>query len=132
MRFMMLMVPGAYADPAPFKMPNDDEIKKMMKYNEELKKAGVLLTLEGLHPPEEAVRITFKGGAPKLVDGPFAEVKEFVGGYWMLDVRSKEEAIEWAKRCPAFKDDVIELRQVQEMSEFSEDVQRAARELGEL
>ena len=132
MRFMMLMVPGAYADPAPFKMPSDDDIKVMLKYNEELKKAGVLLALEGLHPPEEAARVTFKGGSPKVIDGPFAEVKEFVGGYWMLDVRSREEAIEWAKRCPAFENDTIELRQVQEMGEFSEDIQKAAKAFSEL
>ena len=132
MRFMMLMIPGGYASAAPDTMPSPEAVQAMMKYNEELKKAGVLLALDGLHPPSSGARVSFKGGKPAVTDGPFAEVKEVLGGYWMLDVRSRDEAIEWARRCPASADDVIEIRQVFEMSEFPEDVQKAAERLGEL
>jgi hypothetical protein len=126
MRFMMLMIPGGYQSAAPDAMPSAEAVAAMMKYNEELKKAGVLLALDGLHPPSTAARVSFKDGEPTVTDGPFAEVKEVLGGYWMLDVRSREEAIEWARRCPAAPDDVIEVRRVHEMSDFPEDVQKAA------
>jgi hypothetical protein len=98
----------------------------MMKYNESLQKAGVLLALDGLHPPSMGARVSFPGGKATVKDGPFAEAKEVVGGYWMIEVRSKEEAIEWARRCPASENEVIEVRQVQEMSDFPPDVQAAA------
>ena len=88
----------------------------MMKYNESLQKAGVLLALDGLHPPSMGARVSFSGGKPKVTDGPFTEAKEVLGGYWMIQVKSKEEAIEWASRCPASDNEVIEVRQVQEMS----------------
>jgi len=132
MRFMMLMIPGGYASAAPDAMPSAEGVEAMMKYNEELKKAGVLLALEGLHPPSSGARVSFEGGKPTVTDGPFAEVKEVLGGYWIIDVRSREEAIEWARRCPASKDDVIEIRRVHEMSEFPEDVQKAVEGFGEL
>ena len=132
MRFMMLMIPGSYASAAPDAMPSAEGVEAMMKYNEELKKAGVLLALEGLHPPSSGARVSFEGGKPTVTDGPFAEVKEVLGGYWIIDVRSREEAIEWARRCPASKDDVIEIRRVHEMSEFPEDVQKAVEGFGEL
>jgi hypothetical protein len=126
MRFMMLMIPAGYASAAPNAMPSAEAVKAMMKYNEDLKKAGVLLSLEGLHPPASGARVSFKGGKPTAIDGPFAEVKEVLGGYWMIDVRSREEAIEWARRCPASENDVIEIRRVHEMSEFPDDVQKVA------
>jgi hypothetical protein len=126
MRFMMLMIPAGYASAAPDAMPSAEAVKAMMKYNEDLKKAGVLLSLEGLHPPASGARVSFKGGKPTAIDGPFAEVKEVLGGYWMIDVRSREEAIEWARRCPASENDVIEIRRVHEMSEFPDDVQKVA------
>lgn len=132
MRFMMLMIPGGYASAAPDVMPCLDVVEAMMKYNEELKKAGVLLALDGLHPPSSGARVSFKGGKPAVVDGPFAEVKEVLGGYWILDVRSRDEAIEWARRCPATEDDVIEVRRIFEMSEFPEDMQKAAEAFSEL
>ncbi len=125
MRFMMLMIPGGYASAAPDAMPSAEAVEVMMKYNEELKRAGVLLALDGLHPPSTGARVSFKGGKPAVTDGPFAEVKEVLGGYWIIDVRSREEAIEWARRCPAGENDVIEVRRVQEMSDFPEDVQKA-------
>ncbi|TPM27015.1 YciI family protein [Mesorhizobium sp. B2-3-4] len=132
MRFMMLMIPGGYATAAPDVMPSAEAVEGMMKYNHELKKAGVLLTLDGLHPPSSGARVTFKGGKPAVVDGPFAEVKEVLGGYWVIDVRSRDEAIEWARRCPAGETDTIEIRQVFEMSEFPEDVQKVADRLGRI
>ena len=125
MRFMMLMIPKGYESAAPGTMPDAKAVAAMMKYNEELQKAGVLLALDGLHPHTEATRVTFGGGTPKVTDGPFAEAKEVVGGYWMIDVRSKDEAIQWATRCPAGENEMIELRQVFEMSEFPADVQEA-------
>ncbi|CDX21984.1 conserved exported hypothetical protein [Mesorhizobium plurifarium] len=126
MRFMMLMIPAGYATAAPDVMPSAEAVEAMMKYNEELKRAGVLLALDGLHPPSVGARVSFKGGKPAVTNGPFAEVKEVLGGYWMIDVRSREEAIEWARRCPAGDNDVIEVRRVQEVSDFPEDVQKAA------
>jgi hypothetical protein len=131
MRFMMLMIPGGYASAAPDAMPSPEAVQAMMKYNEVLKKAGVLLALDGLHPPASGARVSFKGGKPSVTDGPFPEVKEVLGGYWMIEVRSRDEAIEWARRCPASNDDVIEIRRVHEMSEFLEDVQKMAKNLGE-
>ncbi|MBN8949565.1 MULTISPECIES: YciI family protein [unclassified Rhizobium] len=132
MRFMMLMIPDGYASAAPDALPSLEAIEAMMKYNEELKKAGVLLALDGLHPPASGARVSFKGGKPIVVDGPFAEVKEVLGGYWILDVRSRDEAIEWARRCPASEDAIIEVRRIQEISDFPEDVQKAAEGFNEL
>lgn len=132
MRFMMLMIPKGYESATPGTMPEADAVATMMKYNEELQKAGVLLALDGLHPPSMGARVTFEGGKPKVTDGPFAEAKEVLGGYWMIQVNSKEEAIEWAKRCPAGDNEIIEIRQVQEMSDFPEDVQKAAGSFNEM
>jgi hypothetical protein len=103
----------------------------MMKYNESLQKAGVLLALDGLHPPSMGARVTFAGGKAKVTDGPFAEAKEVLGGYWMIQVKSREEAVEWAKRCPG-DDCIVEVRQVQEMCDFPDDVKKAAAGFSEL
>jgi hypothetical protein len=132
MRFMMLMIPKGYEKAQPGAMPDAKAVAAMMKYNEALQKAGVLLALDGLHPPSMGARVTFAGGKPKVTDGPFTEAKEVVGGYWMIQVKSKEEAMEWASRCPASDNEVIELRQVQEMSDFPADVQEAAAGFSEL
>ena len=132
MRFMMLMIPKGYEKAQPGAMPDTKAVAAMMKYNEALQKAGVLLALDGLHPPSMGARVTFAGGKPKVTDGPFTEAKEVVGGYWMIQVKSKEEAVEWASRCPASDNEVIELRQVQEMSDFPADVQEAAAGFSEL
>jgi hypothetical protein len=126
MRFMMLMIPGGYETAAPGTMPPVDAVAAMMKYNEALKEAGVLITCEGLHPPSMGARVSFAGGKPLVTDGPFTEAKEVLGGYWMIDVPSREEAIAWAKRCPASRNEVIEIRQVQEMEDFPADIQKAA------
>ncbi|HTZ56749.1 MAG TPA: YciI family protein [Acidobacteriaceae bacterium] len=125
MRFMMLMIPKGYESAKPGAMPSAEAVGAMMKYNESLQKAGVLLALDGLHPPSVGARVSFSGGQVKVTDGPFAEAKEVLGGYWIIQVRSREEAIEWAKRCPG-EDCVIEVRQVQEMADFPADVQKAA------
>jgi hypothetical protein len=125
MRFMMLMIPKGYEKAEAGAMPTAEAVAAMMKYNEQLQKAGVLLALDGLHPPAMGARVSFAGGKVKVTDGPFAEAKEVVGGYWMIQVKSREEAIEWAKRCPG-DDCTIEVRQVQEFHDFPADVQEAA------
>jgi hypothetical protein len=124
MRFMMLMIPKGYESAVAGEMPSAEAVAAMMRYNESLKKAGVLLSLDGLHPPSMGARVTFPNGKPVVTDGPFAEVKEVLGGYWMIQVRSREEAIEWAKRCPASPNEIIEIRQVQELADFPADVQK--------
>jgi len=120
------MIPKGYEQAQPGTVPSAEAVAAMMKYNESLQKAGVLLALDGLHPPSMGARVTFKGGKPKVTDGPFAEAKEVVGGYWMIQVKSREEAIEWATRCPGSENETIEIRQVQEMADFPADVQQAA------
>jgi hypothetical protein len=132
MRFMMLMIPRGYESAAPGTVPDAKAVEAMMKYNTALQQAGVLLALDGLHPPSMGARVSFEGGKPKVTDGPFAESKEVLGGYWMIDVKSRDEAIEWAKRCPGGPNEVIEVRQVQEMDDFPADVQRAAEGFAEL
>ena len=132
MRFMMLMIPKGYEKAAPGAMPDAKAVAAMMKYNQSLQEAGVLLALDGLHPPSMGARVSFPGGKPVVTDGPFAEAKEVLGGYWMIDVTSREEAIAWAKRCPASGNEIIEIRQVQEMSDFPAEVQEAATGFTEL
>lgn len=132
MRFMMLMIPKGYETAAPGTLPDAKAVEAMMKYNEELQKAGILLALDGLHPPSMGARVTFADGKPKVTDGPFTEAKEVLGGYWMIKVKSKQEAIDWAKRCPAGPNEMIEIRQVQEMEDFPEDVQKAAAGFSEI
>jgi len=127
MRFMMLMIPHGYETAAPGTMPEDVErMSSMMAYNESLQKAGVLIGCDGLHPPSMGARVSFPGRKPKVVDGPFAEAKEVLGGYWMIEVASRAEAIEWATRCPGSENEVIEVRQVQELEDFSPDLQAVA------
>jgi hypothetical protein len=132
MRFMMLMIPKGYENATPGAMPDPQAVAAMMKYNESLQKAGVLLALDGLHPPSMGARITFEGGKPKVTDGPFAEAKEVLGGYWMIQVKSREEAIEWASRCPGSGNEIIEVRQVQEFSDFTPEVKEAASGFAEM
>jgi hypothetical protein len=132
MRFMMIMIPEVYSKPIPPDfMPDMEAVKKMGKYNEELQKAGVLLGLDGLTPPSAGARVSFAGGKARVMDGHFAGAKEAIGGYWMIQVKSRDEAIEWAKRCPAGANDVIEIRQVHEPEDFGSEVAREERELKE-
>jgi hypothetical protein len=127
MRYMMFikMDPSAYDAE-----PQADDAAKMGRYNEELTKAGVLLALDGLMAPSEGARVEFgAGGAASVVDGPFAEVKEVVGGYWVIDVKSREEAVEWARRVPAGEGDAIELRRIFDLSDYDPAVLEAHGEL---
>jgi hypothetical protein len=126
MRFMMLVIPKGYESAEPGTMPEADGVEKMMAYNRALEEAGVLRALDGLHPPSMGARVSFAGGTPKVTDGPFAEAKEVVGGYWMIDVDSREAAIAWAKRAPMGDNEIIEVRQVQAFDDFPADVQKAA------
>ena len=132
MRFMMLMIPKGYEQAAPGTMPEVDRVAEMMKYNETLRQAGVLLSLDGLHPPSMGARVHFKGGKPTVIDGPFAETREVLGGYWMIRVDSRAEAVAWASRCPASDNEVIEIRQVQEFEDFPADVQAVAGPFAEM
>ncbi|HLX71860.1 MAG TPA: YciI family protein [Verrucomicrobiae bacterium] len=125
MRFLMMMIPRVYQPDTPAAekagegfVPPKEAVEKMMKFNEELAKAGALLSLDGLHPLAKGARVSFKGGKAAVTDGPFIESKEVVGGFWMIQVKSKEEAVDWARRVPAAEGDVIELRQIFEMSDF--------------
>ena len=125
MRFMMFIYPNARAEAGV--LPTAEEVAEMMVYNNEMMNAGVLLSGEGLQPTSKGARVRFKGGTPSVTDGPFTETNEVIGGYWMIQVNSKEEAIDWAKRVPLVDDSVmIELRQVFEMEDFPADVQAAA------
>ena len=126
MRFMMLMIPKGYEGAKPGAMPDAKAVKAMMAYNRALQQAGVLLALDGLHPPSMGARVTFHSGKPKVALGPFPGQKETLGGYWMIQVKSKEEALDWACRCPASDAETIEIRQVQELEDFPDDVQKAA------
>jgi len=125
MRFMLFMHPAIDADAESWE-PSADDVAAMMAYNDELTRAGVLLALDGLQPPSKGARVRFSGGRATVTDGPFSEAKEVVGGYWIIQTKSKQEAVEWASRCPAADGDMIEVRQIFEMSDFPEDVQAAA------
>lgn len=131
MKFVMFMIPGVYQGGKGKRVgenhvPEADAIKEMMKYNEELAKGGHLIALDGLHPIEKGARVSFPNGKPSVTDGPFIESKEVFGGYWIVDFKSKEEAIEWAKRIPAAEGDTIEIRQVFDVADWPEDAQKAA------
>lgn len=126
MRFMMLMIPLGYETAPPDVQLDPERVAAMMRYNEALKDAGVLITLDGLHPPSMGARVSVATGEPVVTDGPFTEAKEVLGGYWMIEVDSRAEAIALAKRCPASANEIIEIRQVQEMVDFSPEVQEAA------
>ncbi|MEO3431847.1 YciI family protein [Inquilinus sp. CAU 1745] len=132
MRFMMLMIPKGYETAEPGTMPDAEGVDAMMKYNRALQEAGILRGLDGLHPPSMGARISFSKGKPIVTDGPFAEAKEVLGGYWMIEVASREEAIAWASRCPASDNEIIEIRQVQELSDFPADVQEVAADFPEI
>jgi hypothetical protein len=123
MRFMMFMYPELSEEEW---NPTAEDMVEMGRYNEELRKAGMLLGLDGLHPPAEGARVKFASDGEKTVtDGPFAEAKEVVGGYWLIQARSKDEAIEWASRCPG-RGCTVEVRRVFEIEDFPEDVRAAA------
>jgi len=131
MRFIMIMIPAVYQGGNGGRVGADftppvDAVEKMTRYNEALIKAGALISLEGLHPIEKGARVTFSDGTPRVIDGPAVNSADVIGGYWIVQFKSKDEAIEWAKRIPAEKGDVIEIRQIQELSDFPVEVQQAA------
>ena len=126
MRFMMIVIPKGYETATADAAPGAEAVAKMMEYNKTLQKAGVLLALDGLFPPSTGARISLADGKATVTDGPFPEAKEVIDGYWIIQVRSREEAIEWAKRAPMSNNEVIEVRQIHEMPDFPEDVQKAA------
>jgi hypothetical protein len=132
MRFMMLMIPLGYETAPPDVKLDPERMAAMMRYNEELREAGVLITLDGLHPPSMGARVSFATGKPIVTDGPFTESKEVLGGYWMIEVASREAAIEWAKKCPASANEIIEIRQVHEVTDYPEEMQRVAADFTEL
>lgn len=136
MRFMMLVKASKNSEAG--MIPDDSLIAAMTKYNEEMAKAGILLDLAGLQPSSKGARIKFSGGRPTVVDGPFTETKELIAGYWLIQVKSKEEAIDWAKRAPSphgeGAEGEIELRQLFELEDFApspaiEDARRLETEL---
>ncbi len=122
MRFMMLL-------PAPVDVlekcaiPDKDLVTAMRKYDQDMAQAGVLLSAEGLHPTSKGTRIRISGGKPVITDGPFTEAKEVIAGFWIIQVKSKQEAIEWANRCPLPEHGLIEIRQVFENSDFPPELQ---------
>jgi hypothetical protein len=124
MRFMMIMFPKGYENAKPGTVPDLKAMEVMGKYNEQLQKAGVLLALDGLTPPSTmSARVTFKGGKSKVTDGPFPEAKEVVGGYWVIQVKSREEALEWASRIPGSDNEMVEVRRMFEITDFNPEMQ---------
>jgi hypothetical protein len=123
---VMVFVKGAEEYEAG-QMPSTDELAEMGKFNEELVKAGVMLAGEGLHPSSKGVRVDFSGDKPTVTDGPFAEAKELVAGYWVWQVKSMDEAVEWIKRAP-FREGEIELRQIFEADDFGDELTPEMRE----
>ena len=126
MRFMMIVIPKDYATASPDTMPDPEVVEKMMVYNQELLDSGVVVGMESLYPPSvDGARVSFESGSPEVTDGPFTEAKEVVGGFWILDVASKDEAVAWARKAPMPAGETIEIRRLHEMEEFPEDVQEA-------
>jgi hypothetical protein len=125
MRFMMIMFPKSYLNAKPGTVPDFKSMEKMAKYNDELGKAGVLLALDGLTPPSTmSARVTFKNGKSIVTDGPFPESKEVVGGFWIIQVKSREEALEWASRIPGSDDEMVEVRRLFHITDFHPETQK--------
>ena len=119
MRYMMLMIPQVYQSGSGPALPDAGAVAEMQKYNDSLTKAGVLLALDGLTPPQDGSRVSFgAGGKPTVTDGPFTEAREIIGGFWLIQAKSQEEAVEWARRCPAGEGDVIEIRRIFDPADF--------------
>ena len=120
MRYMILVLPKGYGQLPADAIPEVEALKKMQAFNKELLDAGVLLALDGLDSPAEGARVTCDTGKPVVTDGPFAEAKEVVGGYWLIDVKSREEAIGWAKRAPMSYNETLEVRKVHDYNDWPE------------
>jgi hypothetical protein len=125
MRFMMIMFPKIYENAKAGWVPDFNDMEAMGKYNDELGKAGVLLALDGLTPPATmCARVTFKNGKSTVTDGPFPEAKEVVGGFWIIQVNSREEALEWASRIPGSENEMVEVRRLFHIDDFNPEVQK--------
>ena len=124
MRFMVVVKATKNSEAG--MLPTKDLLAAMGRFNDELVKAGVMLAGEGLQPSSKGARVKFSGKQCMVTDGPFTETKELIAGFWLWEVKSMDEALEWAKRCPASGNEVIEVRQVQEFADFPPDVQDAA------
>lgn len=124
MRFMMMVIPKSHESAASDAVPTAEAGAKMMEYNKALQKAGVLLALDSLFPPSTGARVSYANGRATVTD--VAEAKEVIGGYWIIQVRSREEAIEWARRAPLSNHEVLEVRQIHEMPDSPEHVQKVA------
>jgi hypothetical protein len=132
MRFMLLLIPSSEGGPEPAALPDVQTIAAMIGYTEALQDAGVLVTLDGLHPLSAGARVRFRGGKATVSAGPFGDARETLGGYWMIDVGSREDAVAWASRCPAADHEMIEVRQVQAPSDFPRDLRDVASKLARL
>jgi len=125
MRFMMVIFRcDNYSSTKPAEVDDVAAFEAMGKYNDQLKKAGILLAMDGLTPPSMGARLTYNGGKPKITDGPFTESKEVIAGYWMIEVKSREEALEWASRIPCMGDGMVEVRRVVEIADFDPEIQK--------
>jgi len=120
MRFIVMVKANEATEAG--ELPSTEMLEAMTSYNEELVKAGVMLAGEGLHPSSKGARITYSGGKPTVTDGPFTEAKELIAGFWLIQARSKEEAVEWLKRAPMLDGDQVEIRQVFEADDFGENL----------
>jgi hypothetical protein len=122
MQFMMLMIPNVYRGNRkldPGFVPDPKKVAEMGRFNEEMSKAVKILSLNGLHPLSTGARVSFTKGKATVTDGPFIETKDVLGGYWLIEAKSKEEVVKWAERCPADEGDVIEIRQIFEVEDFA-------------
>ena len=129
MRYMVFMIPGARARMEAGVMPDAGLVDRMMKFNEQLAKAKVLVALDGFHPTSHAARVRHANGDTLTTHGPFPYAGEIIGGYWLWNVKSRDEAISWAKKVPGEDGDVIELREIMEMEAFPEDIQDRGKQL---
>ena len=125
MRFVMLMRPSAFTKPGAPSLPDPEAIQQMMIFNNELADSGALISLDGFYPPETGRRVTFSNGSARVSEAPFDDPHP-IGGFWMIDVASQDEAVAWAQRVPSADGDIIEIRQVPDMTDFPEPVQQSA------
>jgi len=122
MKFMMLMIPNVYRGNKkldPNFAPDPKKVEEMGRFTDEMAKAVKVLSLNGLQPLSTGVRVSFGKGKPTVTDGPFVETKEVLGGYWLVEAKSKDEVVKWVQRCPADEGDVIEIRQIFEVEDFA-------------
>jgi len=126
MRFVVLVKPGPEAEAG--RLPDPAMFEAMGKFNDEMVSAGVMLAAEGLHPTSKGARIRYAGGRPSVVDGPFTESKELIGGFWILQVKSRDEAIEWMKRAPFGETEEVEIREIWELEDLGDQMLPETRE----